>query len=249
LDEGTTGSGNFSGGWSLTITTKAAPLTVTTGSASAVSSNSAMLNGLINPLGSPSTWAFQFGTSPSYSDTQPDQSGGSGTIEIPVNSMLTGLTPGTTYNFRLTGKNTIGAANGANLTFTTAPFVDTDGDGMPNDYETANGLNPSNPADGVIDSDGDGMTNVQEYRAGTSPFSASSVLRITSLTRSGDDVLVTFPTVFGKRYRLEYSTPSTLPSWQTIEENIMGTGQPVTSFDFAVGDIAALRIYRIAVQQ
>jgi hypothetical protein len=48
------------------------------------------------------------------------------------------------------------------------PSVDSDNDGMPNDYETANGLNPS-VNDASLDADGDGLTNLQEYRLVTNP--------------------------------------------------------------------------------
>jgi hypothetical protein len=40
---------------------------------------------------------------------------------------------------------------------------DTDGDGMPNDWETAHGFDPGNPADGNEDADADGYTNLEEY--------------------------------------------------------------------------------------
>ncbi len=40
---------------------------------------------------------------------------------------------------------------------------DTDGDGMPNQWEKQNGLNPDDPADGATDKDGDGYTNLEEY--------------------------------------------------------------------------------------
>ena len=42
------------------------------------------------------------------------------------------------------------------------PPTDTDGDGMPDEWETANGLNPSDSSDGVV-FDSDGYTNLERY--------------------------------------------------------------------------------------
>jgi hypothetical protein len=47
----------------------------------------------------------------------------------------------------------------------TAP-VDTDADGMPDEWETRQGLDPRQPADAVGDRDADGYTNVEEYLNG-----------------------------------------------------------------------------------
>ena len=44
---------------------------------------------------------------------------------------------------------------------------DSDGDGLPDEYETANGLNPSDPADASADLDGDGRSNLDEFLAGS----------------------------------------------------------------------------------
>jgi hypothetical protein len=41
--------------------------------------------------------------------------------------------------------------------------VDTDHDGMPDDWERRHGLNPNDPADGAQDSVGDGYTNLERY--------------------------------------------------------------------------------------
>lgn len=40
---------------------------------------------------------------------------------------------------------------------------DSDGDGMPDEWENGAGLNPSDPTDGNRDQDGDGYTNLEEY--------------------------------------------------------------------------------------
>ncbi len=47
--------------------------------------------------------------------------------------------------------------------------VDTDHDGLPNDWEKKHGLNPNDPTDATKDFDGDGFTNLEEYQAKTDP--------------------------------------------------------------------------------
>ena len=48
------------------------------------------------------------------------------------------------------------------------PYVDTDGDGMPDEWEIANGLNPNDPGDANKDCTGDGYTNIEKYINGIS---------------------------------------------------------------------------------
>ena len=47
--------------------------------------------------------------------------------------------------------------------------ADTDGDGMPDAWETENGLNPEDAGDADTDADGDGRSNADEFRAGGDP--------------------------------------------------------------------------------
>lgn len=48
-------------------------------------------------------------------------------------------------------------------------LLDSDGDGMPDEFETEQDFDPFDPADGAGDVDGDGVTNAGEYLAGTDP--------------------------------------------------------------------------------
>ena len=52
---------------------------------------------------------------------------------------------------------------------------DSDGDGMPDQWESSHGLDPQNSADGPMDRDGDGYTNVEEYLNGIADSVISSL--------------------------------------------------------------------------
>ncbi|HSV27708.1 MAG TPA: hypothetical protein VLH60_07430 [Sedimentisphaerales bacterium] len=47
--------------------------------------------------------------------------------------------------------------------------LETDGDGMPDEWELKYGFGPNDSSDGPIDSDGDGYTNLEEYLNNTNP--------------------------------------------------------------------------------
>ncbi|MFN7620361.1 MAG: pectate lyase, partial [bacterium] len=43
------------------------------------------------------------------------------------------------------------------------PSLDSDGEGMPDEWERAQRLDPAHPADGSADRDGDGFTNLEDW--------------------------------------------------------------------------------------
>lgn len=49
------------------------------------------------------------------------------------------------------------------------PFIDSDNDGLHDDWEIKHGLDPTNNLDNNLDNDGDGYTNIEEWLNGTIP--------------------------------------------------------------------------------
>lgn len=82
--------------------------------------------------------------------------------------------------------------------------MDSDGDGLPDDWETANGLNSHDPTDAGLDSDADGLGNLQEYQAGTNPRNPSSTLRLLVEYGPSEVIALHFLAQPGKSYSVVY---------------------------------------------
>ncbi|MDX6439960.1 MAG: hypothetical protein QOF45_2543 [Gaiellaceae bacterium] len=91
-----------------------------TGPVNSVGPTTATVTGTVNPNGQATTWYVEYGTSTSYGTKTPTESAGSGTANTAVSADLTGLTPGTTYHYRVVATNSSGTARGADGIFTTS---------------------------------------------------------------------------------------------------------------------------------
>ena len=89
-------------------------------SVSQVSSASARLRATINPLTLPSTYRFEYGPTTGYGTSVPVPEGyaGSGVVGSSFSVLVTGLTPGTVYHFRVVAHNEFGESQGADQSFT-----------------------------------------------------------------------------------------------------------------------------------
>jgi len=94
-----------------------------TGLANSISTNSATLNGTVNPVGSATTYYFEYGPTASYGMRTESVGAGSGTSDIAVTAAVTDLTPATTYHFRVRASNSSGTSYGNDQTFTTLSDV------------------------------------------------------------------------------------------------------------------------------
>ena len=108
------------------------------------------------------------------------------------------------------------------------PNPDTDGDGLPDEWELRFFGGPTNGVAGV-DDDGDGHDNQDEYWLGTDPRSVLSRLEIVEQGLTGGVPVVTWQTVGGKVYALQIST-------QLVEGGVgFETVTNVTEGDVPVG--------------
>ncbi len=113
-------------GSNRTFTTTSGPQapSAATLAASPVASDSATLNGTVNPNGSATAYWFEYGLTTAYGSTTTAASAGSGSGDVSVNRAISGLSAETTYHFRVGASNAVGRAYGADMSFVTPAVGD-----------------------------------------------------------------------------------------------------------------------------
>jgi phosphodiesterase/alkaline phosphatase D-like protein len=120
---GTNSTGTTDGA-DQSFTTDTAGPTVATDTATNVNSNSATLNGTVNPNGLSTTVKFEFGASISYTDTITAMpSPITGTNQTSATATIKNLSPGTRYYYRIVAANSKGIINGTVQSFKTFSVI------------------------------------------------------------------------------------------------------------------------------
>jgi hypothetical protein len=158
---------------------------------------------------------FEMGQPVSISPTTANLSAGRWVGFVTIPAQMTGVS--------LRAATSQGISGTSNSFDVVAPPLDSDGDGMPNAWETSNGLSTS-VNDASADKDFDGQSNLAEYHAGTNPGDSRSMLKVLSAAAApAGQVTLTWASVPGQVYRVMHSTA--LAGWTEIS----GTRRIATS--------------------
>ena len=99
----------------------------------------------------------------------------------------------------------------------------------------------------TADADGDGKSNTDEAKAGTDPFSPTDIIKVTDLTLNGGNIEVRWPSIIGKRYKVQSSTDlSNVNGWSDATGFLDGSGAPIMQ-SFPAGGGGTF--YRVAVYE
>ena len=99
-----------------------APVAIT-GSAAAITTESAVVSASVNPSGLATQAYFEWGVTTAYGNTTAPQNLGSGTSALAVSDTLRALIPNTVYHYRIVAVNALDTTRGADGTFTTQALV------------------------------------------------------------------------------------------------------------------------------
>jgi sugar lactone lactonase YvrE len=154
------------------------PGVLTPPAAAGTSQSTATLEAMVAPRGNPTSYHFEYGATTAYGSSGPTTNIGAGANPRDAFTTISGLTPGTTYHFRVVATNAAGTVYGGDRTFTTA----------------AGGLT-STPMRYVSNAPGFGPSNTAGQPAAILGFPAGARGNIApTVTISGSQTLLTSPT-------------------------------------------------------
>jgi hypothetical protein len=152
----------------------------------------------------------------------------------------------TNISLQVTGRYAIAASNAAGQTLSgfanLTLAADTDGDGLPNSWETGRpGFSATDPTDAARDDDGDGMSNLAEFIAGTGYLDPTSYLKV-DILEAGPATL-RFNAVSNRTYTVQYSDGLDPALWRALA---VIPARTTTRLESVVDpDPAANRFYRL----
>jgi hypothetical protein len=125
------------------------------------------------------------------------------------------------------------------------PPLDSDGDGMPDDWEIANGFDSEYAGDANEDFDGDGIPNVDEFRSGTDPRDPQSRLHVTVTVDEGGDAWIEFPAAAQRSYSILRRDSLEVGGWERLVDVAEGASPRTVTVHDDNGDPGTSRFYRI----
>jgi hypothetical protein len=105
----------------VNVTAPSGPPVVATDAGTAVGTDAASIAGLVNPNGLAATYFFEYGLSTNYGNMTGAGALAAGTSTMPVSNVISGLSAGVIYHFRVVATNSVGAGVGADATVQTLP--------------------------------------------------------------------------------------------------------------------------------
>lgn len=128
-------------------------------------------------------------------------------------------------------------------------LADTDGDGMPDTWESQHGFNSTDALDAALDADNDGASNLEEYEAGTDPNDSTSHLRIENISAdfiSTASVRLSWLARTNKTYTVLYRDTLVPGLWNRLTDVQASPSNRVVQVTDQPPPTAARRFYRLA---